>query len=39
LLHDTKIRRHLSSNVIEAAFDIKYYIRFIDKIYKEVGIN
>ncbi len=39
LLHDTKIRRHLSSNAIEAAFDIKYYIRFIDKIYKEVGIN
>lgn len=38
LLHDTKVRRHLSSNAIEAAFDIKYYTRFIDKIYKEVGI-
>jgi adenylosuccinate lyase len=39
LLHDVKVRRHLSSNAIEAAFDIKYYTRFIDKIYKEVGIE
>ncbi|MFC1709081.1 adenylosuccinate lyase [Candidatus Omnitrophota bacterium] len=36
---DTKIRRHLSNNTIEAAFDIKYYLRFIDRIYKEVGIS
>lgn len=39
LLHDTKVRRHLSSNAIEAAFDIKYYTRFIERIYKEVGIT
>lgn len=39
LLNDRKIRKILSSNLIEACFDIKYYTRFIDKIFKNVGIN
>ncbi len=39
LLHDTKIRRHLSSNQIESCFDVNYYIRFVEKIYKDVGIE
>ena len=39
LMHDTKIRRHLSSNAIESCFDVNYYVRFVDKIYKEVGIE
>jgi adenylosuccinate lyase len=39
LLHDSKIRRHLSSNAIESCFDVNYYIRFVDKIYKDLGIE
>ncbi|MDD5292527.1 MAG: adenylosuccinate lyase [Candidatus Omnitrophica bacterium] len=39
LLHDQKIRRRLSNGEIESCFDINYYIRFVDKIYKEVGIE
>jgi adenylosuccinate lyase len=39
LLHDPKIRRHLSSNTIESCFDVNYYIRFVDKIYKDLGIE
>jgi adenylosuccinate lyase len=39
LLHDTKIRKYLSGGDIEAAFDIKYYIRFIDKIFDDIGLE
>lgn len=39
LLNDRKIRKHLSISLIESCFDIKYYTRFIDKIYKNVGID
>ncbi|MDD5006249.1 MAG: adenylosuccinate lyase [Candidatus Omnitrophica bacterium] len=39
LMHDSKVRRHLSNSEIESCFDINYYTRFVDKIYKEVGIN
>jgi len=39
LLHDQKIRRKLSNDEIESCFDINYYTRFVDKIYKEVGIE
>lgn len=38
LLHDSKIHKHLSNNVIESCFDVKFYTRFIERIYKEVGI-
>lgn len=39
LLHDSKIRKHLTSNEIESCFDIGHYTKFIDKIYKDVGIE
>jgi len=39
LMHDQKIRRHLSVNAIESCFDVNYYVRFVDKIYKDLGIE
>ena len=37
LCRDRKVRRHLSTAEIEACFDVKYYIRHRDKIYKKLG--
>ncbi len=37
LVRDRKIRKHLSGTEIDKCFDIKYYIRHKDKIYKKVG--
>lgn len=38
LYRDRKVRKHLSTNEIDACFDIKYYIRHRDKIFKKVGL-
>ncbi len=38
LYRDRKIRKHLSTNEIDILFDIKYYIRHRDKIFKRVGL-
>jgi adenylosuccinate lyase len=38
LLNDTQLKKHLSVKEIESCFDLKYYLRNVDKIYKKVGI-
>lgn len=38
LSRDRKIRKHLSVNEIDACFDVKYYIRHRDRIFKKAGI-
>ncbi len=39
LFRDRKVRKFLSQNEINACFDIKYYIRHRDKIFKQAGIK
>jgi len=38
LLSDPKIKRHLSTGEIEACFDIRYYLRHINRIFKNLGL-
>ena len=38
LRRDKKLRRYLSPDELDACFNIKYYLRYIDKIFKKVGI-
>lgn len=38
LLRDRKIRKYLRPSEIDTLFDIKYYIRHRDKIFKKVGL-
>ncbi len=38
LCRDRKVRKYLKTNDIEACFDIKYYIRHRDRIFKKVGL-
>lgn len=39
LSRDRRIRKYLSINELNACFDIKYYTRHRDKIFKKVGIS
>jgi adenylosuccinate lyase len=39
LFRDRKVRKYLSQNEINACFDIKYYIRHRDRIFKQAGIK
>lgn len=39
LLTDPKVKRRLSSSEIEACFDIKYYLRHIPAIFKQLGLG
>ncbi len=39
LFRDRRVRKHLSQNEINACFDIKYYIRHRDRIFKQAGIK
>lgn len=40
ILHrDRKVRKYLSANQIDKCFDIKYYTRHTDKIFKKVGLK
>ena len=39
LYRDRRVRKYLSKNEIDACFDIKYYIRHRDKIFKRAGIK
>lgn len=39
LNRDRRVRKYLSKNEIDACFDIKYYIRHRDKIFKRAGIK
>ena len=38
LSNDPKVKRHLSANEIEACFDIKYYLRHIPTIFKNLDL-
>lgn len=38
LCRDRRVRKYLSTNEIDACFDVKYYIRHRDKIFKKVGL-
>ena len=38
LNRDRKVRKYLKASEIEACFDIKYYTRHRDKIFKKVGL-
>ena len=39
LNRDRRVRKYLSKNEIDACFDIKYYIRHRDRIFKRAGIK
>ena len=39
LYRDRKVRKYLSTSEIDACFDIKYYTRHNDTIYKRVGLK
>jgi adenylosuccinate lyase len=39
LYRDRRVRKHLSKNEIDGCFDIKYYIRNRDHIFKKAGIK
>ena len=39
LSRDRRVRKYLSKNEIDACFDIKYYIKHRDYIFKRVGIK
>ena len=39
LLSDPKVRRHLSTGEIEACFDIRFYLRHIPAIFKNLGLE
>lgn len=39
LLNDSKIKRYLSKSQVEACFDIKYYLRHIPTIFKNLNLE
>jgi len=39
LNRDRKVRKYLKPNEIDMCFDIKYYTRHTDKIFKRVGLK
>ncbi len=38
LYRDRKVRKYLRPNEIDACFDIRYYTRYTDQIYKKMGL-
>ncbi|MBM3248843.1 MAG: adenylosuccinate lyase [Candidatus Omnitrophica bacterium] len=38
LLRDRKVRRYLSADEIDSCFNVKYYLRNIEKVYKRLGL-
>lgn len=38
LLRDRKVRKFLTSNEIDSCFNIKYYLRHTDRIFKKLGL-
>ena len=38
LLSDPKVKRYLTTSDIEACFDIRYYLRHIGRIFKNLGL-
>jgi adenylosuccinate lyase len=39
LNRDRRVRKYMSKNEIDACFDVKYYIKHRDLIFKKVGIK
>ena len=39
LYRERKVRKYLSNNEIDNCFDIKYYLRYTDLIFKKVGLK
>ncbi|MBU4334804.1 MAG: adenylosuccinate lyase, partial [Candidatus Omnitrophica bacterium] len=39
LCRDRKVRKYLKAGEIDACFDIKYYTRHVDMIFKRVGLK
>lgn len=39
LASDSKVKRYLSANDIESCFDIRYYLRHIPTIFKQLGLD
>jgi adenylosuccinate lyase len=39
LNRDRRVRKHLSASEIDSCFDIKYYTRYTDHIFKRVGLK
>ncbi|MCQ9208112.1 MAG: adenylosuccinate lyase [Omnitrophica bacterium] len=39
LMNDARIQRHLKTREIEDCFNLKYYLRFVDKIFKKIGLG
>ncbi|HQP92296.1 MAG TPA: hypothetical protein PLU24_06435 [Candidatus Omnitrophota bacterium] len=39
LLGDHKVKKYLSASEIEACFDIRYYLRHIPTIFKQLGLG
>jgi len=38
LRRDKKLRRYLSPDELDACFDVRYYLRYVNKIFKKVGV-
>lgn len=38
LLRDRKVRRLLAASEIDSCFNVKYYLRFVEKIFKRLGL-
>ena len=38
LINDSQIKSHLSAREIEGCFDINYYLRHVEQIFKKVGL-
>lgn len=38
LMNDLQIKKHLTHREIESCFDLDYYLRYVDKIFKKVGL-
>ncbi len=38
LINDARIKKHLSTREIESCFDRNFYLRFVDKIFRRVGL-
>jgi adenylosuccinate lyase len=38
LLSSDEVRRYLSEEAVEACFDLRYHFKYVDRIFKKVGI-
>ena len=38
LMRDRKLRRYLNESELDACFNVRFYVRYVDKIFKKVGV-